>query len=93
MLVENDIKRCGGCADGVTYIYYPKETIYYDNDRGSKSNIIYYEKPEHAPSSPPWTTFNGFLEAPLESETGRKLLKMDPNCVIKDHKVQGLWTA
>jgi len=92
-LMADDLKRCGGCADNVIYIYYPKETIYYDNDRGAKTNIVWREKPEHVPSSPPWTTFSGLLEADIESEVGRKLLAMDSNCLIKGSKVRGLWTS
>jgi len=92
-LMPDDLKRCGGCVDGVTYIYYPKETIYYENDRGAKTNMIWGEKPEHIPSSPPWTTFNGLLEADINSFIGQKLLIMDPNHSINGSRIRGLWTA
>ena len=72
-------KWCGGCKKGTIYISYPFGNEFYDGDRGLQSNILYKYKEENVPSSPPWTTFNGVIQAQEDSEIGKKLKLMDPN--------------
>ena len=43
------------------------------------SNILFKYKEENVPSSPPWTTFNGVIQAKEDSETGLTLKRMDCN--------------
>ena len=73
-------KWCGGCKKGIVYIYYPHGNVYYEGDRGLPTNILFKYKEENVPSSPPWTTFNGLIQAHEKSEIGKKLKSMDPNC-------------
>ena len=52
------------------------------------------------PSTPPWTTFTGILEARRDSPVGKRILAKDPNAtegVYPDRNqaewVRGIWTA
>jgi hypothetical protein len=69
---------CGGCDKSVSYISYPLK-----ND--SEDSIISNQKDKEilrvqtVPVRPPWTNFSGLIQAPKDSEEGKKLLEMDPN--------------
>jgi hypothetical protein len=91
---EGEKKWCRGCVKGVHYIRYPAA-----KDLRS-DGTVWREKPECIPSSPPWTTWSGLIQAKRDSEIGIKLAKMDCNATdglvnkIKDSSlILGMWTA